>query len=93
MMNRPDLEPDGIHGRQEHQRQDCSCQRAANQCVGQRSPEHRMGERDERKNRRQRRQDHWSSALYGGFDNGTERVQALLFVMVDLPNQYQRVAH
>ncbi len=53
---RTDAEPDRVHGRQEDKGHDGSPQRPANQRIGERSPEDRMSERNERQDRRQRGQ-------------------------------------
>lgn len=51
-MSGTDSEPDGIHSWQKHQCQDGARESATDQRVGKRSPEHGLGQRDERQNGR-----------------------------------------
>ena len=52
-----DAEPDGIEGGQENERQDRPNRSPAYKCVGERSPEDREGQRNEREYRSQRCED------------------------------------
>ena len=52
-----------------------------------------MGERNERQDRRQRGQQNRAGALYCRLHHRVERIEPCLFVMVDLANQDQRIAH
>lgn len=93
LFHRANLEPDGVHRRQEDQRHDGPSQRAANQGVRQGAPEHRMGQWDKRQNRRHGGKQHRPRALHGRFNHGVKRVKTLLLVMVDLSDQDQGGAH
>src|SRR5436305_4395740 len=92
LRDRPDPEPDGIQRRQEHERENRPAERSADQGVRQRSPENRVGERNEREHRGKRRQNDRARALYGGLDDGIEWRQSIFLVLADLPDQDQRVA-
>src|SRR6476619_1108677 len=70
--DRLDLEPDGIQGRQEYERENRPGESSADQGVRQRSPEDGVGERNEGQHGRERRQDDRTGALHGGLDDGLE---------------------
>ena len=52
-----------------------------------------MGQRNEGEDGRQRGQQYRPGSLYRGLDDRIERVEPLAFVVMDLPDQDQRVAH
>ena len=89
---RHDSKPDGVHRREEDEREDRAGERAADQRVRERSPEDRVRQWDEREDGSERGQDDGPRTLNRRFYDGVERSEALLQIVVDLSEEDDRVA-